>query len=230
MEMRISLLIAVLINIFYVTLGGLTAIDNDSKQFQDESFVWRFIFEVCKVVYFVIMGIVNFVGFAATKHAKSNYHAYNGLEMLLIVMSIGYNTLAITEIIGVSQFMMGSVKEESGILVVVVGMTRTILAARIINYTQFFMQVTYTIHVARITCQTAVTKSVTKDVILYLVISNFFLWATDSFVEVNNSHVQPIAFYYFGENWMIISRTLMPFYFFLRFNSFLMLLHAYFKV
>ena len=223
--------IAVILNLVFVTLGGLTYLDNINEK-TEESYIWRFTYEITKTIYFAIICLLNIVGFmACAENCVSNFYPYTGLDYIFIVSSTAQNLLFVLDFIAILGFFYGS--KSTGDPPVPIpnipqGMAPVVLTGRIINTVQFILQIPFTLHTARIKTTNPRTKAYIKGVILMLVVSNFAIWAGDSFIEIKNSKLEPISTYYYNPHmWGTISHLLLPFFLFLRFNSVLVLIGVY---
>ena len=77
-------------------------------------------------------------------------------------------------------------------------------------------------------------QAVMKCVLICLALYNFVFWLADSFIEMKNAGVQSIESTLFydssGSMWATIENITLPFVFFYRFNSVILLLRAYFSL
>lgn len=216
----------------------------------EESYKWHMIYETYKTVYFLLLSVSSLVGFYYSYPAVSEFSCYSGLELLVIASCTSFFIHETFDIIASVSYLIGTITEEEPQIeaqVWFINMVRSgssensqrpifpdtfvgmAIARGLINLCQFFLQITFMLHISRVKPPGKTAKKVLKEISLIMVVSNFGLWVVDSFVEVE--HMFPIPDYYYAPRiWRLLSNILVPFFMFFRFNAVLMFLGVYLKL
>ena len=249
---------AMLLNTVYITMGGLTFLDNGSedspedellvknKSASPDNYAWRYHYEIFKVIFYSIIIVTTAIGYVASCTSKSKFRIYSGLDLLILASTLGLFLQGCLALIAAAAFSNGSViegnfpailestsapPEQKDRPIVPYGMTVAVVISRLLAMVEVFLQATFFMHAGRIKIRKTdkVRKLLMKEVLFLLAVSNLAIWFVDSFIEVKNQQVSPVSIYYYGhKHWELIVLGLTPFILFYRFNSFLILVSNYF--
>ncbi len=211
-------LLGILYNLIYVALA-LVGTHNDT---------WRDVYLVYQAGFFVTMLLVCLVSLAQLRHFKPRFHGYKPLEMILLFISLGNSLLLWFTIVAVAMQLIECNRCD-------VTMVCVFFVAQLTDTAGIYLQVALMCHVARVEnnrepgCCHCFRLRLT---LLYLFISNFALWVTDSFVEyIHFLYVHPMQYGSFERIvpgfWRHVYGIILPFLIFFRFNASFIFLEVY---
>ena len=244
-----SFTLCIIVNLVLITLATLTKLD----QTEDTGiYTWHLIYESYKASYFFILCAVCLLGFHFSKNAISRFCNYSSLELLVIAATISYFLHGTFDFLSTIMYIAGT-RESSDSFVagciqaqslnislssdsytedrppIPMSLAVVTLVRGVGNFSQFFLQITFTMHVSRLKIPGTTARAIVKELVLILAVSNLGLWIIDSFVELEEMF--PISqFYYETIVWNVVSSILTPLFMFVRFNCFFILLNAYFSL
>ena len=222
--------LGLLLNLVFITLGFLTYLDGDGQQ-------WILTYNSFKLIYWTPLIALCAVGFAIARQMRSKFRAYSGLELTVVVTSVGDTIYFSLSLIAVIPTLLGTIPisldpDHSMPLFhyFPTGIAWLVLVGQILNLVQTFLQMTLMFHASRLSPRDrrSLSHRWFRAVLLYLAMCNLSLWIIDSFVEMKNVYLEPVQQFYFGvQNWNIVTHITMPLTLFFRFNSFIIFLEIY---
>ena len=226
----VCIFLGLLLNLVFITLGFLTYLGGDGQQ-------WILTYNSFKLIYWAPAIALCAVGFAIARQMRSKFRPYSGLELTVVVTSMGNTIYFSLSLIAIIPTLLGTIPisldpDHSMPLFhyFPTDIAWLVLVGQILNLVQTFLQITLMFHASRLSPRDrrSLSHHWFRAVLLYLAMCNLSLWIIDSFVEMKNVYLEPVQQFYFGvENWNIVTHITMPFTLFFRFNSFIIFLEIY---
>ncbi len=236
-KMSPCILFSILFNLLFITLGFVTYVPGDQS-------TWIAVYIALKIIHRTPWLIACVVGFRLTKEFQSKFHDFKGIELMIILTTVGNSFFYVFTSVAAVAALFGENKTASALLYlgadhedhheapVTIPMVWAHLISQNGNLIVSLLQTAFMIHAARVSgraMQGTPQYVLFRLIVLYLAMCNLATWINDSFIEfAETTHLSGLQEEYYGADaWDVIYHITMPFTLFYRFNSFILFMEIF---